>query len=378
MAEPFANPDVVIVGGGVIGATVGWRLQEAGLSTLIVDRDGQIPKASWAAAGMLCPVSEAHFTERELLDLGLQSAKMYPEFAAELEAASGASIDYTSDGTTLVAMDADEVRALRRLFAFQKECGLPVSWESADALHERLPMLSHLAVAGVFAPQDHRVDARKLLDAARSAFVAAGGRWLSDDCNTVRIHAGRVVGCDIGDHRIDCSTLIVAGGAWSGRLAGLPKELVPPIRPVKGQMLAIGMDPNAPLIDSTIRGRRAYLVPRPGGRLVVGATSEEKGLDDRITAGGMYDLLRGAYELLPGTYELPLLETWCGFRPGTPDNLPILGPCEVEGLVFATGHYRNGILLTPVTASAIARTVLDGAAPEVLAPFSISRFQTRA
>jgi len=186
------------------------------------------------------------------------------------------------------------------------------------------------------------------------------------------VTSGRATGVRAAGRRFDADIVVVAAGAWSGEIAGLPPSLH--VRPVKGQMLALRMDPAAPLLRHVVWAPRAYLVPRRDGRLIVGATTEERGFNGDLTAGGVLALLEGAWRALPGVEELPIDEMWVGFRPGSRDDAPVLGPCEIAGLVLATGHHRNGILLTPVTAEAVARYVLTGALDDVVRPFRIDRF----
>ena len=185
---------------------------------------------------------------------------------------------------------------------------------------------------------------------------------------------GRVTGLRLGADRVAADIVVLAAGAWSRELAGLPPAARPPVRPIKGQMLALRMDPTAPLLRHVLWSPRAYLVPRGDGRLIVGGTVEERGFDGALTAGGVFALLEGAWRVLPGIEDLAIDEMWVGFRPGSRDDAPVLGPTAVAGLVMATGHHRNGILLTPVTADAIARFVRDGELDEAIRPFSIERF----
>ena len=367
--------DAVVIGGGVIGLSVAWKLQAGGMQVALIERGRVGQEASAAAGGMLCPVSETHYSERPLLELGLESMRRYPEFVAALEDRTGLQVDYDTTGTLAVALDADEARELRRLLAFQQSLGLPAEWLDADGCHEREPMLSHRAVGAVHAPQDHQIDNRKLVEALHRALTLEGCRIL-EQTSAVKVvsDGGRVRGVRTPGKLIQAEWVVVSGGAWSSQLGGLPTGSMPTIRPVKGQILALQMDKHDPLTRHTIRGRRAYCVPRRDGRLIVGATSEDRGYDRSLTAGGVYELLRGVYELLPGAYEVELLDMWSGFRPCSVDNLPGIGPTAVDGLIYATGHYRSGILLTPVTAWAIAQTVLQGEFPESIAPFSCERF----
>jgi len=368
--------DAIIVGGGVIGLSVAWDLQRKGLQTLVLERGAAGREASWMAAGMLCPVAEAHFTERELLELSLKSMALYPDYVREIEEASGSSVAYNTTGTLVAAMDSDEVRVLRRLLEFQQELELPAYWLNGDECRTREPNLSPRVLGGISAPQDHQIDNRRLVEALALGLKSIGGR-VRERTPVVEllIEGGRVAGVRTPAARLPTKHVIIAAGAWSRQLEGLPDGFVPPVRPVKGQLLCLDMDPSEPVIAHTIRGRRAYVVPRRDGQLLVGATSEEKGFDRDPTAGGIYELLRGVCELIPTVADIPVREFRVGLRPGSHDNLPILGPCDIEGLLFATGHHRGGVLLAPVTAWAIRRTILDGGEPAAISPFRISRLR---
>lgn len=377
--------DVLIVGGGLVGLGIGWRLAKAGRATVVLERDpaGSSPSAaSWAAAGMLAPMAEAGFHEAAQLALGRASLAMYPEWAAELEADSGICIDYRAEGTLVVALDHDDAAWLERIFRVQQEHGFPTSWISGPEAREREPHLSHSVVAAVVSPGDHQVDNRRMLEALRAAFRAAGGTLREGvEATGVDLAGGRAVGVRVrgadgaSEEVVRGERVVVCAGAWIRTLMaeGLPAAALPPVRPVKGQMLSLEMSPLLRL-DEVVRTRSVYLVPKSDGRLIVGATSEERGFDRRLTAGAMLDLLRDGWEVVPGIYDLPILESWTGFRPAARDNAPILGPTQVEGLFVATGHYRNGVLLTPVTATAMADLLLTGRMDERLKPFALDRF----
>lgn len=375
--------DVVIVGGGLIGLSVGWRLARAGRSVLVLERDaeGARPSAAgWAAAGMLAPLAEAGFQEEAQLALGRASLELYPAWAAELEAESGIGIDYRTEGTMIVALDRDDTAWLERIFRMHRESGLPTEWISGSEAREREPHLARAVSGAVLSGGDHQVDNRRMLEALRVAFLRAGGEIRRGARVTgIEETAGRVTGVRVGggegvEERIPAERVLACAGAWTREaMGGLPASAVPPVRPVKGQLLALEMSPLLRL-ERVIRTRRVYLVPKGDGRLVIGATSEERGFDDRLTAGGMLDLLRDAWEVVPGIYDLPVLESWSGFRPAARDNAPVLGPTPVEGLFVATGHYRNGVLLAPITARAIADLVLGGEPDERIRPFALDRF----
>ena len=366
--------DVVVVGGGVIGLAIAWRAAGAGMTVTVVDATpGQ--GASWAAAGMLAPVTEVHYGERPLLGLNLAAADRWPAFAAEVEEASGHPVGYRSGGTLAVARDADDNAALEDLYQFQLRCGLEVERLRSRECRQLEPGLAPGIRGGVLAAGDHQVDNRALVQALLIACRRAGVRLLEGRVAELATDGDRVTGVVLaGGARLPAEAVVLAAGCWSGGLGGLAAEALPPVRPVKGQLLYLRGSADEPLCSRNVRGLEVYVVPRGDGRVVVGATVEEQGFDTRVTAGAVHDLLRAALELLPDVAELELLETVVGLRPGSPDNAPMLGPAGPEGLVVATGHYRNGILLTPVTADAIAELLATGRVPDLIAPFAPGRF----
>jgi glycine oxidase len=316
-------------------------------------------------------VTEVHYGEEGLLRLNLESAARYPDFVAELEETSGLDVGYRRTGTLMIARDTDDEAALDRLLAFQQDLGLAVERLDAPECRARVPGLSRRTRGGIFIAGDHQVDNRALVAALLVACEGAG----------VRLVEGRVTAVR-GDHKVtgvaterqgdfDCGSVVIAAGSWSGEIE-LPPDVALPLRPVKGQLLHLRGP--APILEHNLRGLDVYLVPRSDGRLVVGATMEERGMDLQRTAEAAYLLLRDAYELLPGVLELELVEHSSGLRPATPDNAPLIGLSSVEGLLFATGHFRNGILLAPVTADAIEATISTGRAPSEIEAFSPGRF----
>ncbi|HYP22732.1 MAG TPA: glycine oxidase ThiO [Actinomycetota bacterium] len=369
------SPDVVVVGGGAVGLGVAWRCATAGAKVRVFDSSGG-RGATWAAAGLLAPVTEVHYGEEPLLALNLESSRRYPTFVAELEEASGATTGYRQSGTLMVALDGDESRALDDLYRFQTSLGLSVERLNGRETRAEEPGLAPNVRAGILVEGDHQVDNRALLDALRAACVAAGVEIAADTVKGVEVASDRVVAVvTASEGAVPCSTVVLAAGSWSGAVEGLPPDAVPPVRPVKGQLLHLRGEV---LARRNLRGVEAYLVPRSDGRLVVGATVEERGWDTTVTAGAVYELLRAAYELLPGVAELELTETVAGLRPGSPDNAPLIGPTSVEGLLLATGHYRNGVLLTPVTADAIASVVTGAGMPDWASHFLPTRFGAAA
>jgi glycine oxidase len=374
-AKPQTGPKTAIIGGGVIGLAIGWRLAQAGCAVEIFERGEAGKGASWAAAGMLAAGVETEPGELALHRLCRASQDSWPGFAAELEAVSGQSVELRREGTLMVALNRDDAAQLRYTYDFQRTHGIALDWLTGVQARQKEPHLHPNLAAAVYCAGDHQVENRKLVRALRAAFVAAGGK-LHEHTKVAAIasEGGRATGVSLDNAQVAADVVVLAACAWSGEIAGLPPGAQPPVRPIKGQMLALRMDPAAPLLRHVVWTPRVYLVPREDGRLVVGATTEERGFNGDLTAGGVYTLLEGAWRALPSVEELPIDEMWVGFRPGSRDDAPLLGPGEIEGLVYATGHHRNGILLTPVTAESIAHYILTGEVAEAIRPFAISRF----
>ena len=355
-----------------------YPLARAGRNVTIFERGEAGRGATWAAAGLLAAQTEAEPGEEWLLPLMLESQALWTEFAPALELAGGRNIGYRTEGTLAVALDRDDREKLRFRYDYLVSLKRELEWLTGAEARRLEPHLARGITAAISSPLDHQVDNRALVEALKVAFQKSGGTLIENaPVDEIFIEGGRVRGVRVGDRVIDGECVVIAAGAWSRNLPGLPDAARPPVRPVKGQMLAVQMDKAAPLISRVIWGPDGYFVPRADGRLLVGATVEEMGFDTTLTAGGMFELLRAAWETLPGTYDLPLVETWAGLRPASRDDAPILGETEVEGLIMATGHHRNGILLTPVTALAVSRLILDGRAPASIAPFSLARFAAK-
>ncbi|MFC7309120.1 glycine oxidase ThiO [Streptomyces monticola] len=372
-------PDVLVLGGGIIGLVTAWRAAQRGLSTAVVDPEPG-GGAAQVAAGMLAAVTELHYGEQGLLALNLASARRYPEFAAELEEATGQELGYRACGTLAVALDADDRAHLRELHALQSQSGLASEWLSGRECRRLEPMLAPGVRGGLRVDGDHQVDPRRLARALVTACERAGVVFHRTWADRLRVARDRARGAVLRDGtELSAGQVVLAAGSLSGELAGVPADVIPPVRPVKGQVLRLTVPKAyAPFLSRTVRavvrGSHVYLVPRENGELVVGATSEELGWDTTVTAGGVYELLRDAHELVPGITELPLTETRAGLRPGSPDNAPLLGPTRLPGLHLATGHYRNGVLLTPITGDAMAHALTSGELPEDARPFTPKRF----
>lgn len=361
--------DVIVVGAGVIGLACAWRIAERGLSVCVLERDEPGAGASGVAAGMLAPVTEAEWGARALLDLNLDSAGRWPAFAADLAARSGAGVGYHPCGALVVAVDRDDAEELRRLHAFQESLGLDVEWLGPRAARALEPALSPRIAGAIHAPYEAQADPRALTRALVTALRRVGGQIVSG----VSVTALAGDGVDTSAGPLKAPHVVVAAGSWSAEL----DDGAPPVRPVKGQILRLRRRAGQPpLAERLIRTPRCYVVDRTDGEVVVGATVEECGFDDAVTADGVYRLLEAAWEVLPDAGELEWVEAAARLRPGTPDNAPVIGPGpgRADGVVWATGHYRNGILLAPVTADAIAAIVAGDEPPAEVAPFGPDRF----
>ena len=353
----------MVVGGGVIGLAVAWRVASAGRAVTVVDPSpGR--GASWAAAGMLGPVGEAHFGEDALTRLNVAAARAWPAFADELEGASGHLVHYRAEGTLLVAADASDREAVDDVLQYQLALGLRARRLTSPQCRAAEPLLAPGVRAGVELADDHQVDNRKVVDALLAACRTLSVSFVEDEAAEVTADTTGVTGVALRwGGRLDTGSVVLAAGCQSGRVGGVPEALRPPVRPVKGLTLRLRAPGGAPRLQRTLRGlvhgRNCYLVPRPDGTVVVGATVEEKGFDLTVQAGSVAQLLDDARRLVPAIDEYELRETTTGLRPGSPDNAPIVGPTGLPGLVVATGHYRNGILLAPTTADEVVRVLED-------------------
>jgi glycine oxidase len=360
--------DAVVVGGGAIGLCCAWRIAQRGGRVVVLDRAEPPAGATRVAAGMLAPIGELAFGEPELLRMTVAAAERYPGFVAELEAASGLLTGYARHGALHVALDRDEAAELRRVHDLQRSLGLGAEWLPPRRCRELEPGLTPSFNGGVHAPEEAAIDPRMMTAALLAAVDAEGVEVRSGvEVTKALLDRGRIEGvCTGAGEELRAETVVLASGAWSGDAEWLPERARPLVRPVKGQILELRAPDGDPPCDRIVASERVYLVPRPDGRLIAGATTEERGFDTTVTAGGVHELLREAYRLLPDVAEMELIESMAGLRPGTPDNLPLIGPGALDGLVLACGHYRNGILLAPLTGDAVAGLLQDGGIPETL------------
>jgi glycine oxidase len=374
------DADLVVVGAGVIGLSIAWQAARAGLEVCLVDPE-PARGASWVAAGMLAPVTEAAYGEEELVQPFLLAARRWERFAEELEGATGRSIGYERCGTLLVGANGSDRVAIDELLDFQAALGLEAQRRSASECRGLVPALSPGVRGGAEVPGDHQVDNRRLLAALLDAVVRAGVHLVPCAMSGYTDVAGRRTVTLTGGGRVRGRVVVVCAGADTAGLPVLGAALALPVRPVKGQLLRLRGDVDHPLVPRTVRGivegRSCYLVPRANGSLVVGATSEERGFDRSVQVGAVFGLLDDARRLVPGIDELALEETCAGLRPTMPDNAPAVGWTRVEGVAVASGHYRHGILLAPLTADAVVALVTEGSLPAVVAGWAPERFDAR-
>lgn len=365
---------VAIVGAGVIGLSVGWRLAKAGCSVDVYDKASAGRGASWAAAGMLAASAEAVTGADAAFELGRRSQELWPRYVAELEAVAGFAIDYRTQGTLIPAFGPAQLDRLHQTFGQQQSLGAPVHWLSAAEARAREPSLSDQVSGAIFAPQDVQVDNRKFVAAVKFALLAAGGRLHEHQRVTAVTITDRHVSQLVLDARqVPADLVILAAGLGSEDIIinGLPDI---PMIPVKGEMLAFRGSATRPLLHHVVRAPGAYLVPRNDASVILGATSVIGCADEAMTAGGLTSLLLAAQAAVPTIADYPVKDMWTGVRPGTPDDLPIMGLCGLSGLILATGHYRNGILWAPITAALLTRLIVDGRQDRLLDPFALQRF----
>jgi glycine oxidase len=375
MNQTRATADVVIVGGGVIGLAVARALALRGVrDVLLVERDSLGAESSSAAAGMLAPQAEAN-RAHEFFYLTCQSRDMYPAFAAALLEETGIDIELETTGTLYLAFTEHDADELEKRYEWQTRAGLPIEKLDTTAVRQLEPSVREDVRAALKFPLDTQVENRRLISALASTNERLGVRMeIGTAVTSLRVERDRVVGIERSRGFVASDSVVIAAGAWSS-LLGASDTALPNLRikPVRGQMLCFEANPQ--IARHVIYSPRGYIVPRREGRLLAGSTTEQAGFEKRVTAAGVHSILSSALEIAPRIAALPMIDSWAGLRPRAADTLPVLGPCaEIEGVFYATGHYRNGILLAPITGQLIARAIVDREFPQALDTFSPDRF----
>lgn len=371
----FMHKPVVIIGGGIVGLSLGWQLLRRGRSVTIFERSRAGRAASWVAGGMLAPDSEVGFEEDDFLRLAHESMRQYPGFLDELEEDTGRRIGCDDRGTLFIGFDRDDTERLRRLYDFRRELRLPVQWLDREEAREMEPLLSPRIASAMWLRDDHQINNQTLVEALAEAFAKRGGE-LREDTPVAGVEvaddgARGIVAADGATY--EASAIVLAAGCWSRDIEGIPDALLPPVRPVKGQIVVMRSNHDVKL-SYVIRAPDVYVIPKDDGRLLIGASQEEMGFDTTPTAGEVMRLLERGWEAVPAIYDLELRAIDVGLRPGSRDHQPIVGSTPIEGLYYATGHFRHGILLAPATAYGLAALITGGEASKLLAPFAPARF----
>ena len=366
--------DVIIVGGGVIGCSIAWKLAQAGMKVTVFERGRVGCEASRAAAGMLSPQGESQ-TPGPFFDLCLRSRAMYRSFAEELNDASGIDVEYKDEGTLFVVLQGEDDEEKTRWARWQLEAGLPLENVSADDLRKIEPAVTESATRAIFLPEEHQVENRRVMDALEVAMKRAEVELIEGaEVTALATEHGRVTGVVLPGRRLDAGAVIVAAGTWSSPLLE-PLGLNVKVIPARGQMIAV-RGPACP-INRVLHSSRVYVVPRNDGRILIGATVEYAGFKKSVSVGGVYSLLDAALEIVPALEGFEVIESWAGLRPDTEDHMPVIGPTGIANLLLATGHFRNGILLAPITAELVAEVIHSGCVPDELKPFGVERFGRR-
>lgn len=359
--------DVIVIGGGVIGLAIARELAPR-KSVLLLDRGATGQGTSRAAAGMLTPLSEAD-DQGPLFQLSRRSQAMYDRFICDLETETKLDCGYARNGLLAVASGEEAAGVLRQRYEWQNKAGFDVQLLTPPDVHELEPLLTTPVTAAVFMPGEQSVTPRLLVNALKESCLMRGvDMQLGSNVEEISRQAVRA-----GHKTLEARHVIVASGVWSAEFRGLDPAI--PVYPRKGQILSLEMPAGA--FRHMIRWGHSYFMPRPTGELVVGATNEDAGFDMSNTPAGLGRLLSEAQQISSHTGNYPIREIWTGLRPATPDGLPILGPSAIPGVCYATGHYRNGVLLAPVTASIISELVENGRTTQSIEPYSPSRFQNQ-
>ncbi len=370
------SADVVVIGGGVIGLTIARALAQRNAGDICLIERGSIGhEASFAAAGMLAPQAEAN-SQDEFFRLASHSRDLYTGFAASLQEETGIDVELDTTGTLYLALTYHDLVEIEKRYEWQTAAGLAVEKLTQSQAQQLEPCISSSVLAALRFPLDVQVENRRLLSALTNSVTHQGVSIMTGtNVESLKIEKDRITGVQTSRGFISCPSVVIAAGTWSSFIRLTPTGEKPAlvIEPVRGQMISFDARPQ--LTRHVIYSPRGYIVPRRDGRLLAGSTSEHAGFAKEVTGGGISTILKNGEEIAPSISALPIVDTWAGLRPCAPDNLPVLGPCdEIGGLFYATGHYRNGILLAPVTGELIAEAVVAGVTSPLLGPFSPSRF----
>lgn len=365
--------DCLVVGGGIIGLSVAYELSRRGLAVTLVEQGDWGGQASSAAAGMLAPLKE-FASPGPMLDLGMESLHLYPKWAQELEERAAGDVQLSLEGLVTVALNGQEREHLQAKYRWQKEAGHDVHWLESNELRDVEPLLSDQVVAGIYSPGEGHINNRLLLRSLVTACRVQGVKLLPGCVvSGIAVKAGRVVGVETTSGPIRADQTVIASGAWAGIMMKM-LDVAIPVRPVRGQIAAVS-SVGIPL-RTVIFGTSGYITPKKDGKIVIGATEDESGFQREVTMAGLASILNGVMPYVPALHAAAFLEAWGGLRPATADGKPLLGPVPGwEGLSLAGGHFRNGILLSPITAKRIADYIESGRTEKV-EPFLPSRFLT--
>lgn len=373
-SESKSGNPIAVVGGGVIGLAIAWRLARAGRRVVVFERDRAGQGASRVAAGMIAAVAEAGFDDPDFVGFARASRERYPSFIEELQADADMRVPFAATGSLVVALHRDDAEAMRRTYDYRVSIGLPVEWLTGTQARELEPALTPRVNAAMWIAADAVVETRALIAALARACAQRGVEIHEGEAvEHIRTDGDKVRGVTTPAGETGADVVVLAAGAWSGTAGALPPDLAPPIRPVKGQLLHLKRTREFAL-RNVVRAPRAYLLPAGPEYVIVGATQEEAGFDLVPTAGAIKDILAHAWEAVPSIYDLPFKAVEVGLRPASRDHRPVIGETRVRGLVMATGHFRHGILLAPATADAVCQGIVNGRFGGEVAAFAPSRF----
>ena len=373
MKNKTQKQHIIIIGAGVCGLAIGLELAKNNIHTTIYDKGEIGDGASNHSGGMLAAGIENEPSEASLWQLTRKSQEMWHDYAKEIETISGLNIDYRKEGTMMIATNQDDLKHVQFLYEYQQKLGVKLDFLSARDIQKQEPYLK--TVGGMVCKDDHQVNSRLFIKALSTAFIKLGGRiHTHTPVSTIHTTNNTTTGIKLADGTIiEGDGVVVCAGVHSPLIKNIQTPL--PVRPLKGQMLALQMDKNSPIINHVVWSPRSYLIPKSDGTLLIGATVEESGYNTENTAGGIYSLLESAWRCLPAVEDLPIKEMWASLRPTSQDDSPILGTLSPSNTYVATGHHRNGILLAPITAKIMADCILNnGKTAKEFASFSAERF----